>query len=217
MLKVTANMGLSLKPLCPNHRSELNSKEKKLMSTLHDKQKYVIHYNTLKQAVELRMVITKIYKAIRFRQKPWLKPYIDFNSNKRKNAKNEFKKRLLELMTNTNNERTLENQRKHVIIRLISCWNGRYGAEAFIFRQNFKNCSTFSENFVAVELSPTEISIWKPVVVGLSVLDLSKMKLFRFYYKYIFKQICDNAKLLYMYTDSQIYEIENENIYEMIK
>jgi hypothetical protein len=51
---------------------------------------YVIHYRNLKFVKELGVEIGKVHSVISFEQKPWLKEYIDFNTEKRKGANNEF-------------------------------------------------------------------------------------------------------------------------------
>ena len=57
-----------------------------------DKIKYCIHYRNLKYVVGMGVVTTKVHNIISFQQKEWLKEYIDFNTEKRKEAKNEFEK-----------------------------------------------------------------------------------------------------------------------------
>ena len=82
-------------PFCPEHCAAPGTKDKKLMTTLYSKKKYVIHYRALKQALQHGLILKKIHRAISFRQKPWLESYINFNSKKRAAAKNEFEKHFL--------------------------------------------------------------------------------------------------------------------------
>ena len=68
------------------------SKCTKLVCNLHDKENYPVHVLALKQALNHGLKLTKVHNLIEFRQKHWLKPYIDMNTELRKNAKMILKK-----------------------------------------------------------------------------------------------------------------------------
>ena len=71
----------------------VRGKSSKLISSFTDKKRYVIHDMNLKQAVYAGLILTKIHRVIEFNQKPWMKDFIDFNINKRKESKNESEKK----------------------------------------------------------------------------------------------------------------------------
>ena len=68
------------------------NKVEKLICSIEDKEKYVIHIRVLKQALNHGLVLRKVHRVIQFNQKDWLKPYIDMNIKLRKEAKNDFEK-----------------------------------------------------------------------------------------------------------------------------
>ena len=83
-----------------NGKTQSRIKCEKLIPTLRDKKNYVVHYRNLQLYIELGMKITKVHRILGFQQKPWLKTYINFNADMRKNAKNEFEKDFFKLMCN---------------------------------------------------------------------------------------------------------------------
>ena len=76
-------------------------KVEKLICSIEDKEKYVIHIRALKQALNNGLRLKKVHRIIQFKQKAWLKVYIDMNTELRKNAKNEFEKNLMKLINNS--------------------------------------------------------------------------------------------------------------------
>ena len=89
------------------------------MCTLNDKKNYVVHYRTLKLYLQLGLKLKKIHKVLEFDQKPWMKDYINKNTEMRKNAKNSFEKDFFKLMNNAVYGKTMENVRERIDFTLV--------------------------------------------------------------------------------------------------
>ena len=70
--------------------------------------------------LSLGMKLTKIYRVLKFRQSDWMKKYIDFNTEKRMNAANDFEKDFFKLMINSVYGKKMKNLRKRINVRLVN-------------------------------------------------------------------------------------------------
>jgi len=105
----------------------------------------------------------------------------------------------------------------YVDIKLITKWDGRYGAKAMIAKPNFHSRSVFAENLIAVEMRKLEVKFDKPIYMGMYILDISKVCLYEFYHEYMSPMYRDNCKIMYTDTDSHIYHIECDDVYKNMK
>ena len=182
----------------------------KLITTLSNKEKYVLHYRNLQLYTDLGLKITKVHRVLEFNQSAWLKQYIDFNTQKRTDAKNAFEKDFFKLMNNSVFGKTMENIRKRVDVRLVTDENKLLKMAA---KPTYVSSKIFNENLVAVHKIKETLTLNRPAYVGMCILDLSKTLMYDFHYNYIKQKYGSKAKLLFTDTDSLTYEIETEDVY----
>ena len=182
---------------------------KKLIPNLGNKTKYVLHYRNLQLYLSLGMKLTKIHRVLKFKQSDWMKKYIDFNTEKRKNAANDFEKDFFKLMINSVYGKTMENLRKRINVRLV---NNEKDFLKYTNRPTYITHKIFGKDYAAIhEIKPVLI-LNNPIYVGFTALELSKWLMYDFHYNFVKKNF--NAELLFTDTDSLAYEIKSENAYE---
>ena len=183
----------------------------KLIPTLSNKKNYVLHYRNLQLYISLGLKLTKIHRVLEFNQSPWLKQYIDFNTEKRKNAKNAFEKDFFKLMNNSVFGKTMENIRKRVDVRLVT---DEKKLLKLASKPTYVSSKIFNENLVAVHKIKETLTLNRPAYVGMCILDLSKTLMYDFHYNYIKDKYGEKARLLFTDTDSLTYEIEAKDVYK---
>ena len=151
----------------------------KLILNVRDKSNYVLHINILKYYLQQGMKLKKVNKVISFKQKAWLKPWIDFNTETRKKATSDFEKDMYKLMNNAVYGKTMENVREHIDFELVDTPE-RY--QKCVNKPTFKHRHIINENLVGVEKVKATVKLNKPIYVGMSILDLSKLHMYSFYY-----------------------------------
>ena len=150
-------------------------KFKKLVCNLRNKKKHVVHIKSLKQVLNYGLKLKKVHRIIEFSQRLWLKPYIDMNTELRKLAdfeKDDFEKDLFKLMNNIVFGKTMENVRKHKDIKLVTT---NKKINKLVSGPNYHTLNYISEDLSIIEMNKTKLKINKPIYLGLSILDISKI------------------------------------------
>ena len=115
-------------------------------------------------------------------------------------------------MNNSGFGKTMENVRKHTDVKLVTTGiKNTY----LVSEPNFKTQKCFPECLLAIEMKKIKVKINKPVCLVLSVLEISKISMYEFWYSYIKPKCQNNAKLCYMDTDNFIINIKT-GFYEYI-
>ena len=135
------------------------------------------------------------------------------NTELRKLAKNDFKKDLFKLMNNSVFGKTMENIRKHRDIKLVITDKKR---SKLVSEPNYHTINLISEYFSIIEMKKTKIKMNKPIYLGLSILEISKILMYEFWYDYMKPKYNDNIKLCYMDTDSFVMYIKTNDFYKDI-
>ena len=189
---------------------------KKLICDYSDKTNYLVHYRMLKFYVRDGMIVEKVHNVVSFKQSRWLGKYISFNTQKQNRVKNDFEKDVYKLLNKAFYGKTMESVRNRLkkmlkkddyreIIRQQSKlpFNGIY--------KSYENCNsyTFKQNDVLMD---------KPIYLGFSVLELTKLLMYETYYDKLQQYfVQEKIQLLYMDTDSFVLSVNTKDIIENLK
>ena len=125
----------------------------------------------------------------KFKQSDWMKKYIDFNTEKRKNATNNLEKHFFKSMINSVYGKTMENLRKKINVRFV---NNEKNFLKYRSRPTYVTHKLFDNDFAAIyEIKPV-LMLNKPIYIGFIVLESSKWIMYDFHYNFIKKNF--NAK-----------------------
>ena len=179
----------------------------KLVCNIRNKKKYVVHIKSLKQALNHGLKFKKVHRITEFNQEAWLKPYINMNTELRKLAKNDFQKDFFKLRNNSVFGKTMENIRKHRDIKLVTTNKRR---SKLVSEPNYHTMNYISEDLSIIEMKKTKVKMNKPIYLGLSILEISKILMYEFWYDYMKPKYGDSVRLCYMDTDSFIMNIKQK-------
>jgi hypothetical protein len=127
-------------------------------------------------------------------------------------SNNDFEKDFYKLMNNSVFGKTMENVRKRVDIELVNT------EDRAIKIKNIKRWTIFGDNLVAVHKQRMNIKLNKPMYLGQTILDQSKVLMYNFHYNFMLKKIeRENIDLLFTDTDSLCYNIRNQDIFKIMK
>ena len=117
-------------------------------------------------------------------------------------------------MNNAGFGKARENVRKHRDIKLVTTERRR---NYLVSESNYHTTTFFTEHLLAIQMKKKPgILMNKPVYLGLSILELSKILMYEFWYDYVKPKFGEKAKLCYMDTDSFIVYTKTDNIYKDI-
>ena len=180
----------------------------KLIMDQTNKQRYFLHYRDLKFYIRHGIRISKVYTVYKFKQSPWLRKNIKYNTEQRSKATTEFEKHFYKLMNNSFYGKTIENIRKRLNLDLIE----KLDTHRILNRQSklsFDDKIAEYEKFSLYSFNKESIKFTKPIYVGFSVLELSKLLMYEWFYVKMQPYYGeDNLELHYLDTDSFIFSFK---------
>ena len=109
--------------------------------------------------------------------------------------------------------KTMENAKNHRDIKLVTSDKRR---KRLVSEPNYHSHKNFSGYLRAIEMKKARVKMTKPLYLGMSILDISKILMYELCYDYINSKYGYKAKLCYKGTDSFIIYIITEDFFEDI-
>jgi hypothetical protein len=190
--------------------------EKKLLMTVTDKNEYVVHFKLLQFYLKMGMVITKIHSVVKYKQASIFRNYIDVNSALRQEAKCTFIKDLYKLLNNALFGKTMENVRGRKDFKLV---NNEPSFLKLTSMPNFLCAHHFSKDLILSEMTKYEVTLDKPIFIGQTVLDLSKLIMYDLRYNKLTTYEAEfggKIRVLGGDTDSLICAIDSINLHQQL-
>ena len=116
-------------------------------------------------------------------------------------------------MNNSVLGKTMGNVRKRRDIKLVITEEKRV---KLVSEPNYDTTKHFPKNWLAIEMKKTKVKMNKPEYLGMSISNISKTRMYEFWYDYVRPKYKDKAKLWYMDTDSFVINIFTEDFFEDI-
>ena len=116
-------------------------------------------------------------------------------------------------MNNAAYGKTMENVRKHRIIKLV---NNDKKRNKLVSEPNYHTTKWFSEDLLAIEIKKTSVKMNNPIYLGLAILSLNKILMYDYWYNEMKPKYKDIIRLCYMNNDSFIMHIKTEYFYKDI-
>ena len=107
----------------------------------------------------------------------------------------------------------MENIRKHRDIKLVTTDKKR---SKLVSEPNYPTINFISEDLSIIEMKKTKVKVNKPIYLGLSILEIRKILMYKFWYDYMKPKYNDNVRLCYMDTDSFIMNIKTNDFHKDI-
>ncbi|XP_023213631.1 uncharacterized protein LOC111616454 [Centruroides sculpturatus] len=202
------------KSLLSSLNLKFNNNVKKLVPTLKDKLRYIVHYRNLKYYLKEGLILKKIHRILSFKQAPYLQPYIFFNNEKRKLSNSQFDKNFFKLMNNSFYGKCMQNVRKKINLK---AGLNKDQCKKYLNDPALESFQIINEDCSVFRLKRTNLLLDKPLYIGFCVLELSKLHMYQIYYEVFKNYYNDRVKLLYTDTDSLILEIYTDDIYDDFK
>ena len=187
--------------------------QKKLINDFRKRVDYVTHVENLQFYLKHGMKLEKVTEIISFSQSQFAKKFVKETTQKRHSTQSKVEKAMWKFFNNVLFGKSLQDGGKNINVDIM--WKSRK-SNAKCRSNNFRGRLILDEETVAISSTPPEISRFMAFAVGFSILEFSKLEMYKAWYEKICPQF-PTAELCTSDTDSFLFSIKSENVYEDLK
>ena len=182
----------------------------KLIGTHAAQEKMLFALPLLKLLIQLGLVVKKVHAVYSFKQERFLRDFIQNNIEARKTSTCPIKKNAIKCISNSIFGRFLMNAAKYN--QVVEIVDNRNNFLKLARSPYYKRAVPLNDDYVAVVRHKKYSNVNHPNYIGYYILELSKLRLYDFYYNVMKAHYGDRVKLVYCDTDSLITEIETPDL-----
>ena len=194
------------------HEPKPHRPSTKLICDQNNKEYYIVHYRNLKFYLRMGMTNKKVHRIVSFDQSPWLSKYIDYYTHKRAEADSDFMKDYHKNLLCSFFGKTMEDVRNRIKVEFVKNTNERKILK-FQSRLDFNGIHKSYQDYDSYTFKSNIIKMEKPIYLGFTILELSKLLMYETYYDKLQKQFgIDGIQIHYQDTDAFVMSIKTTDI-----
>jgi hypothetical protein len=160
------------------------------------------------------MRLAKIHRILTYHEEAYIKPFVDTHAKLRKEATSVVDKDYHKAMVNFVYGKTMESVRDRQNIRLVTT---KKQVRKLVNSPFFLKWTQFDGDFCAMHMAPQSLKLWKPIFIGVQVLEHAKLKMYKFWYDFVKPLWGDKCHLVVTDTDSFQFSVETDDLYRDLR
>ena len=184
--------------------------QKKLVADFRNRIEYVTHVENLKFYMDQGMKLLKVHEIISFDQTSFARDFISETTEKRSSSSSKIEKAMWKFFNNVLFGKSLQDASKNIDVDIL--WRNEK-TNAKCRNANFRGRMILDADTIAVASTPRQISRKMAFAVGFSILEFSKLEMYRAWYEKIYPNF-PSAELCTSDTDSFLFSVKSKNLYE---
>jgi len=141
--------------------------------------KNAVHCKNLQFYLSQGMHLKKVHRVIKFNQELWMEPYIQMNTEFRKEVKSKFETNFYKLMNNLVFDKTMENLRNRIDVKIIRSWDSDK-IRHLVASHSYARHEIFANELAGIHMHKTRLLLDKPIYTSMTILENSKILMYDF-------------------------------------